>query len=130
MAEWSVQNYHFHSTLKVLELGLYDMIVDMDWLQAFSPMKIHWEQKWLLIPYGSTQIVLQGILPDCAACFVIQLHHIASEAPTSAESAPLPELQVLLDKFAHLFAEPTELPPHRPCDHSIPLIPGTQPMSV
>lgn len=35
MAEWSVQQYKFHSMLNVLDIGLYDMIVGMDWLQAF-----------------------------------------------------------------------------------------------
>ena len=52
-AEWSVQGYTFHSNLKVLPLGSYDMIVGIDWLEAFSPMKVHWLQKWMLIPYGS-----------------------------------------------------------------------------
>lgn len=40
MAEWMVQQYRFHSTLKVLDISCYDMIVGMDWLQAFSLMKI------------------------------------------------------------------------------------------
>ncbi|CAD6340373.1 unnamed protein product [Miscanthus lutarioriparius] len=62
MAEWFVHQHKFHSTLKVLDIGFYDMIIGMDRLQAFSPMKIHWEQKWMLIPYGSTQIALQGLL--------------------------------------------------------------------
>jgi len=29
-AEWSVQGHTFHSTLKVLDLGAFDMIVGMD----------------------------------------------------------------------------------------------------
>lgn len=41
-AEWSIQGYSFHSTLKLIPIGTYDMIVGMDWLQAFSPMKVHW----------------------------------------------------------------------------------------
>jgi len=53
MAAWSVQGYEFHSNLKVLSLGSYDMIIGMDWLEAFSPMKVHWLQKWICIPYGS-----------------------------------------------------------------------------
>jgi hypothetical protein len=38
-AEWSIQGYTFHSTLKLIPIGTYDMILGMDWLQAFSPMK-------------------------------------------------------------------------------------------
>jgi hypothetical protein len=40
-AEWSVQGHSFHSTLRFLPLGSYDMIVSMDWLEAFSPMKVN-----------------------------------------------------------------------------------------
>jgi hypothetical protein len=39
-AKWVVQGHSFHSTLCILQLGTYDMIVGMDWLEAFSPMKI------------------------------------------------------------------------------------------
>jgi hypothetical protein len=40
MAVWSIQGYEFHSNLKVLPLASYDMILGMDWLEAFSPMKV------------------------------------------------------------------------------------------
>jgi hypothetical protein len=83
MAEWSMQQYHFHSTLKVLDIGTCDMIIGMDWLQAFSPMKIDWNQKWLLIPYGSSHIALQGIQPNDNSWSLVQLFHIASNSRAS-----------------------------------------------
>jgi hypothetical protein len=55
-AVWTVQGYKFHSNLKVLPLGSYDMILGMDWLEALSPMKVHWSQKWISISYGPVQI--------------------------------------------------------------------------
>ncbi|XP_066374606.1 uncharacterized protein [Miscanthus floridulus] len=130
MAEWSVHQHKFHSTLKVLDIGFYDMIIGMDRLQAFSPMKIHWEQKWMLIPYGSTQIALQGLVPDSAACSVVQLFHIATDSEQMSAVKHPPVLQALLDEFAELFVDPKELPPRRPCDHTIPLVAGAQPVSV
>ena len=57
-AEWSVQGYTFHSTLRILQLGSYDMIVGMDWLEAFSPMRVDWQHKWMNIPYGQHHVVL------------------------------------------------------------------------
>lgn len=39
-----------------------------------------------------------------------------------------PEIQQLLQKFAPVFEEPTELPPSRACNHRMPLIPGAQPI--
>jgi hypothetical protein len=41
MAEWTVQGHSFHSALKILPLRTFDMIIGMDWLDAFSPMKVH-----------------------------------------------------------------------------------------
>lgn len=36
----------------------------------------------------------------------------------------------MLQEFDSVFAEPEGLPPDRPYDHSIPLIPGAQPVNV
>jgi hypothetical protein len=82
-AVWSVQGYEFHSTLKVLSLGSFDMILGMDWLEAFSPMKVHWSQKWISIPCGPAQIVLRGHLPDSATGAVVQVFNIASDVSES-----------------------------------------------
>lgn len=57
-AEWSVQGYIFHSNLRVLQLGLFDLIIGMDWLEAFSPMKVDWMNKWMTIPYGPQHVTL------------------------------------------------------------------------
>jgi len=130
MAAWSVQGYEFHSNLKVLSLGSYDMIIGMDWLEAFSPMKVQWLQKWICIPYGSIQVLLRGQHPHSAADSLVQVYHIASDASDSPKSDIMPEVQLILDDFASVFAEPSGLPPRRACDHKIPLVPGAQPVSV
>lgn len=82
IAVWSVQGYEFHSNLKVLPLGSYDMILGMDWLEAFSPMKVHWSQKWISILYGL------GQLPESASGSVVQVFHIASDA-TAPNQPPI-----------------------------------------
>jgi hypothetical protein len=38
---WSIQEYSFTSDIKVISLEHYDFIIGMDWLEAFSPMKVH-----------------------------------------------------------------------------------------
>jgi hypothetical protein len=38
----------------VFPLQHFDMILGYDWLEQFSPMKIHWGAKWISIPYGDT----------------------------------------------------------------------------
>jgi len=62
--EWSIQGYVFHSTLKLIPIVTHDMILGMDWLQAFSPMKVHWLQRWVQIPYGPHTVVLHGSLSE------------------------------------------------------------------
>lgn len=41
-ADWVLQGCRFTSDLKVLPLSSYDMILGLDWLEAHSPMEIHW----------------------------------------------------------------------------------------
>jgi hypothetical protein len=48
---WFLNEYQFQSTLKILPLSTYDMVVGMDWLELHSPMSVHWLDKWLTIPY-------------------------------------------------------------------------------
>lgn len=127
-AVWSVQGFQFHSNLKLLPLGAFDLILGIDWLEAFSPMKVHWTEKWMSIPYGSKQILLQGVLPETNSCQLLQLLHITS-ADDATDAIVCPEIQSLLDQFSGLFAAPQGLP-RRQCDHTIPLVPGAQPLAV
>jgi hypothetical protein len=39
------------------------------------------------------------------------------------------EVQQILNEYQAVFSEPVGLPPRRFCDHTIPLIPGAQPVS-
>lgn len=132
-AEWSTHGYSFHSSLKILPLGSFDLILGMDWLEAFSPMKVHWQQKWMVISYGTESVLLQGLDSTQADCSVIQLFHVASDVSVASEQSSTAihlDVQSILDQFTHLFTEPVDLPPHRSCDHSIPLISGSQPVSI
>jgi hypothetical protein len=128
--EWSVQNLSFHSTFRVLPLGSYDVILGMDWLAAFSPMKINWRSKWMSIAYGSRSVLLHGMGADTDDCSVVQLFSISSAAEVAPPAPIHPKVQSLLDEFSQLFAEPSSLPPRRDCDHSIPLVAGAQPVCI
>lgn len=129
-AEWVVQGHRFHSTLHILALGSYDMIVGMDWLEAFSPMKVDWKGKWLSIPYGRRQVLLQGELSDGSQQGLCQLLHISATSTPDMSTAHPPEIEHLLQEFSSLFEVPSGLPPRRSCDHHIPLIPGAPPVAV
>lgn len=100
----------------------------MVWLEAFSPMQVHWQHKWFIIPYQGQLILLQGLNSVSPSHLYLQLCVVPDPEPTESvlEAVP-PEIQQLLHQYQHMFDPPTELPPSRACNHRIPLILGAQP---
>jgi hypothetical protein len=43
-AIWFIGDLPFQSDLRVLPLAAYDIIVGMDWLECYSPMRVHWKR--------------------------------------------------------------------------------------
>jgi len=127
---WTMQGYSFAQDLRVLPLHTFDMILGMDWLERFSPMKVHWGNKWMMIPYQGSSILLQGVTASALEEVVVQLLSI-QVPPEAVPSDPLPEeIRNLLTQYAVVFSTPTSLPPARDCDHTIPLLPGARPVNV
>lgn len=123
-ASWSVNGYEFISDLKILSMSSYEMILGMDWLEAFSPMKIHWKHKWISLPYNGDTVYLFGNLQELSVDSVIQVCSVEVSV-TEGVSVSIPvDIQHLIEEFSLLFEVPLELPPPRACDHSIPLIAG------
>jgi hypothetical protein len=48
----------FIADLKFLPLPSYDLVVDLDCLARFSPMRVDWANKWMLIPYHGATVYL------------------------------------------------------------------------
>ncbi|XP_035823161.1 uncharacterized protein [Zea mays] len=129
-ARWSVQHCVFDTDLRVLDLASYDMIIGMDWLAANSPMKVHWSQKWMIIPYQRSWVLLHGLSAVFPPGSIVELDMIESEPPLFAHLDLTPVLMALLEEFKAVFAPPNGLPPTRECDHTIPLVPGAVPVHV
>ncbi|GIL68842.1 hypothetical protein Vafri_22066, partial [Volvox africanus] len=53
----------------------------------------------------------------------LQLNAAVTQNPSD------PEVEALIDEFADVFCDVPGLPPMRPVDHTIPLVPGAQPVS-
>jgi hypothetical protein len=131
-AEWSIQGHRFTSTLKILDLQPFDMIIGMDWLSEHSPMWVHWADKWLSLTVGSSLAKLYGVQASDGQSALVQLcslSHLPDTDQHIIQSLP-PELQSLLDRYSSVFAVPQGLPPVRDCDHRIPLIPGARPVQM
>lgn len=44
---WSMGNTTFTQSLKILSIPACDIILGMNWLEQFSPMKVDWKMKWM-----------------------------------------------------------------------------------
>lgn len=129
-AQWSIQGYDFVFDLKILPLHSFDLILGLDWLETFSPMRVHWKHRWLVIPYQGTQILLQGESDVPLQDLLIHLS-MSQELPAITEDTDLhPNISTLLSRFSSVFAKPASLPPERSTDHIIPLILGAQPVNI
>lgn len=106
---WSVHGYTFYSNLKVLPLASYDMIIGMDWLEAHSPMKVHWKEKWMTIPYKGSSTFLQGHRDgNSLVGEVFAVFQLSPDVPPAPTSIVHPEIQALLHEFGDVFAPPDE----------------------
>lgn len=136
---WMAQGYTFQTDMRVLELGGYDAVLGMDWLEAHSPMICDWVGKSLHIPHNGAVAHLIGIQStaptlspidvaqlrkayagnDIWAIAVVDLQSDGSVVPLTDK---LPQdLTELLSEFNDVFATPGTLPPHRAYDHAIAL---------
>jgi len=83
---WTLDQCTFHSDFRVLPLTAFDAIVGMDWLAAFSPMHIHWQQKWFSIPYHGDSVLLQGLDEESPSQLLLQLCQVLDSSAASSSA--------------------------------------------
>jgi hypothetical protein len=128
---WLVQQYSFVSDIKVIPLEHYDFIIGMDWIEEFSPMKVHWRSKWMAIPYQGSTVVLQGFTHDDPEEIVVQVRMISYGQKEKSVAPDLPpEIADVLSDFKSVFAPIDSMPPPRTYGHSIPLVAGAKPVFI
>nr|XP_051218180.1 uncharacterized protein LOC127335540 [Lolium perenne] len=106
-----------------IDLGCYDFILGLDFLSTLGP--ILWDLDVLSLIFwreGGRRVHWTGVGSTGTSP---QLHLMAAALD---EAHPL--LAALLQQHGDLFDEPQGLPPSRPCDHRIHLLPNTAPVAV
>ncbi|KAK1681113.1 hypothetical protein QYE76_041961 [Lolium multiflorum] len=106
-----------------IDLGCYDFILGLDFLNTLGP--IPWDLDVLSLIFwreGGRRVHWTGLGSTGASP---QLHLMAAALD---EAHPL--LADLLQQHGDLFDEPQGLPPSQPCDHRIHLLPNTAPVAV
>jgi hypothetical protein len=157
---WMCQGHTFVSDVGVLPLKCFDMILGQDWLENVSPMWIHWSDKIMRFTHQGKRITLQGLQGDQTQCPIISEAKLKGLLNRSAithcvqlvgeikrmsfsgnqydrdiiaviQEHEIPEsVQKLIHQFEDVFATPNSLPPQRPFDHHIQLMPGAQPVNI
>ena len=47
---WYTHGVKFSHDMQILDMGGYDAVLGMDWLQQYRPMSCDWEAKWIEFP--------------------------------------------------------------------------------
>lgn len=115
----------------MLPLRCYDLIVGEDWLEEFSPMLIDYKLKTMQLSYQGKTIHLQGLVDNPIVCTPVSAHKLKgllkhgvvthycaqmivhampSDRTDESSNEQLPAAVSLLEKYNHLFFEPTGLP--------------------
>jgi hypothetical protein len=103
-AEWELQGCTFTYDFKVSPLVHFDVILGYDWLEAFSPMKVHWGE-WGILSSLSTGSVVQVC---CLSEEDLKLD--IDDNPVVSSDWPV-EIHQLLSSFADNFATKVQYPP-------------------
>jgi hypothetical protein len=133
---------------RILELQGSDVILGVNWFKTYNPVTFDFVARSLTIGINDSlhtfhdhiipkdhflissdqcsKLIEQGSLGDMLFPPVeLEDNQQTTDIP------PLPnELANLLHQFQDIFQEPTGLPPHRDCDHHIPLKEGAKPPNI
>ncbi|KAF3678379.1 RNA-directed DNA polymerase -like protein [Capsicum annuum] len=130
-----------------MKVGGYDMILGMDWIDMIAPVILHTRPHSISFMVDGRMITLYDMTENhvvthvdtealkrmlqCGTCEVVAKLSMVNVGVTRKNQETVhPGIQKLLKIHALIFLEPKELPPERPYDHVINLIPGAQPFNL
>jgi len=135
----SIGPYQVQLNPRVLPLGSYDLVLGQPWLRTVNPA-VHWDSGVVRIlqPGRKEALELQAHPSDTgpipvlsAAAFHKEMQQgqpvfIALVQPATTRQDNDPRVQAILRDYPDVFPTvlPQDLPPQRPTDHTIPLVPG------
>ncbi|XP_041994863.1 uncharacterized protein LOC121744871 [Salvia splendens] len=147
-----MQGSTFFVDLHILPVHGPDIILGMDWLESLGKVAADFAGKTLEFKHGDKTIVLKGMLPPprrASPQFLSSLSSSGNDVecfeilllqPDLPESVPKgrdeflaglpPGVLSVLEGFQGVFGTPVGMPPFRPFDHHVHLLPGTRPVNV
>ncbi|GJS63353.1 putative reverse transcriptase domain-containing protein [Tanacetum coccineum] len=140
-------NHPFSIDLMPVELRSFDIIIDMDWLRKYHAV-IVCDEKLVQIPYGNETLIFHGnesnngresrlTIISCSkaqeymakGCQIFLAQISAKKEEDKSEGKQLEDVPIVRD-FPEVFPEDLSgLPPVRPVEFQIDLIPGAAPVA-
>ncbi|GKA24367.1 putative reverse transcriptase domain-containing protein [Tanacetum coccineum] len=140
-------NHPFNIDLMPVELGSFDVIIGMDWLRRCHAV-IVCDEKLVRIPYGNETLIFHGnesnngresrlTIISCSraqeymakGCQIFLAQISAKKEEDKSEGKQLKDVPIVRD-FSKVFPEDLPgLPPARPVEFQIDLIPGAAPVA-
>jgi hypothetical protein len=113
-------------------------VLGYDWLEQHNPMKLHWKDKWLAIPYGVDTVVIHWLRSTTVDANDDQLFQVLTEedlqldesdVKTQYQDIPV-EIQQSLLAYSDIFASKVAYPPPSLHSHTIPFIPRARQVNI
>ncbi|GJX02169.1 putative reverse transcriptase domain-containing protein [Tanacetum coccineum] len=138
-------SHPFDIDLIPVELGSFDVIIDMDWLAKYHTLIVY-DEKVVRIPYGDEVLIIQGDNCDSGSklniisctrtqkyienrCQVYLAQVTSKKADDKSEEKRLEDVPIVRE-FPEVFPEDfTGLPPDRQVEFQIDLVPGVAPVA-
>ncbi|KAF7117136.1 hypothetical protein RHSIM_RhsimUnG0001700 [Rhododendron simsii] len=131
---WEMQGIMFSAEVRLLSLGVCDMVLGIQWLSTLGP--ILWDFRNLSMQFhlqgkpvdlkGETQLNVEQVNSKQISKIVQStkqgfLAYMCSMDAEEVNNQVHSDIKVILQEFCDVFAEPKTLPPQRNADHKIPL---------
>jgi hypothetical protein len=135
----SIQGIIIRADFFVLPVAACQAVLGVQWLETLGPIKTDYKKLIMSFKQEGQTYTLRGLsnteLAPLSDKELIHLSgvgyfvHIETETMPKTASVWSPDLNLILSDFAHVFQEPTTLPPTRSHDHQIPLMSNKSPVN-
>jgi len=144
-----IQGHIFFIDFHLLEIVGSDAVCGIQWLENLGPVTMDHKKLTMTFTIENRAVHLTGLGPQIKP-FLISIQQFKRLETTSSISNFLylqlqlaqaqpdpntvphqdPQLQKLLTSYGHIFSKPTSLPPNRPLNHHINLLPNANPINT
>lgn len=151
---WLLQGHEFHTYVMLVPLGVYEMVLGIQWLSTLGPVLWNFEELRMEFTIQGRRVVLRGTRkgtlqwltgkqmqstiskhtytnssPQMFALYLQPTLQSLTPKPTTTHTQH-PTIDQLLGQYSDIFFEPKGLPPHRSHDHKIHLTENTPPIHI